>query len=137
MAKSLKEKKEQLKENFEKCFEVKLEDVFTEVGIKKYWDENTSVEKAVNMLDKAALNLAIDAMKGDVVGAIIMMCEAMMMLRKRWKRQGKMKSLTSSRCSTQRVATSMMMFSLQLMMQKLSLMKRHSALSSKLLISRL
>lgn len=73
----MKVKKEQLKENFEGCFEVKLEDILTEGDLKKYWSDNTSVEKAVSMLDTAAFNLAVAAMKGDVVGAIIMMCEAM------------------------------------------------------------
>lgn len=46
MAKSLKEQKIEMKNDWEKCFEKKIEDKLTEKGLKKFWDENTSLEEA-------------------------------------------------------------------------------------------
>lgn len=73
---SLKEKKEQLKEHWESCFEMKMEDVFKPHAIKRYWDDETDFEEAGAMFDKAALHLAISALDGDVIGGIIMMVNA-------------------------------------------------------------
>ena len=72
MAKTLKERKEELKNVWESIFEKKIEEALTEKGLAKFWDENTSFDMAGNMLDKAAIleslgNLTV----GDIEGVII------------------------------------------------------------------
>ena len=56
MAKSLKEKKIEMKNYWENCFELKIEDKLTEEGLKKFWDENTSFKEAEEMLTHAAID---------------------------------------------------------------------------------
>lgn len=70
MAKSLKEKKEELKKEWEECFEMKIEDKLTEKGLKKFWDENTSIEEAEEMLTRAAIYDLVGMLE-DFVGVAI------------------------------------------------------------------
>lgn len=53
---SLKEKKIEMKNYWENCFELKIEDKLTEEGLKKFWDENTSFKEAEEMLTYAAID---------------------------------------------------------------------------------
>lgn len=69
MAKSLKEQKIEMKNDWEKCFEKKIEDKLTEKGLKKFWDENTSLEEA--MLTHAAVDDFVEHLMGSLAGAII------------------------------------------------------------------
>ena len=72
-----KAKKEELKHEWEKCFSKKMEDKFTEKGIKKFWDDNTSTEEAAKMLTNAALDDVFGPIFGDIaknIGSVIV-CE--------------------------------------------------------------
>lgn len=71
MAKSLKEKKIEMKDVWERCFELKLEDKLTEKGLKKFWDENTSIEEADEMLTHAAIDDLVGHLFDKLAGAII------------------------------------------------------------------
>lgn len=71
MAKSLKEKKIEMKNDWENCLELKLEDKLTEKGLKKFWDENTSLEEAEAMLTHAAIDDFVGHLFGSLAGAII------------------------------------------------------------------
>ena len=72
-----REKKEELKHEWEKCFSKKMEDKFTEKGLKKFWDDNTSVEEAVNMLTNAAFDDVFGPIFGDIAKNIssVIVCE--------------------------------------------------------------
>ena len=72
MAKSLKEKKIEMKNDWENCLELKLEDKLTEKGLKKFWDENTSLEEAEAMLTHEAIDDFVGHLFGSLAGAIIM-----------------------------------------------------------------
>lgn len=69
--------KEQIREHFESCFETKLEDVFTEKGLKKFWSNDTSVDEALDMCDTAVFHIATKKLGGDALGAMIIMAGAM------------------------------------------------------------
>lgn len=71
MAKGLKEQKIEMKNDWEKCFEKKIEDKLTEKGLKKFWDENTSLEDAEAMLTHAAVDDFVEHLMGSLAGAII------------------------------------------------------------------
>lgn len=71
MAKSLKEKKIEMKNDWESCLELKLEDKLTEKGLKKFWDENTSLEEAEAMLTHAAIDDFVGHLFGSLAEAII------------------------------------------------------------------
>lgn len=71
MAKGLKEQKIEMKNDWEKCFEKKIEDKLTEKGLKKFWDENTSLEEAEAMLTHAAVDDFVEHLMGSLAGAII------------------------------------------------------------------
>lgn len=51
---TLREKKERLVNEWEKCFEKKVTDSITDIGMKKFWDDKTSELDAAEMLTKAA-----------------------------------------------------------------------------------
>ena len=63
--------KEELKNEWEKCFNKKIEDKFSEKGLKKFWDDKTSVEEAEAMLTGAAIDDAINHLIISGLGAII------------------------------------------------------------------
>lgn len=63
MAKSLKERKENLVKSWEECFELKIGDVLNKAGIEKLWDDNTSIEEADEILIAAGFSLVIDEIK--------------------------------------------------------------------------
>lgn len=71
MEKSLKEKKIEMKDVWESCFELKLEDKLTEKGLKKFWDENTSIEEAEEMLTRAAIYDLVDSLFDSLADKII------------------------------------------------------------------
>lgn len=71
MAKSLKEKKIEMKNDWESCLELKLEDKLTEKGLKKFWDENTSLEEAEAMLTHAAVDEFVGHLLDSLGEAII------------------------------------------------------------------
>ena len=66
MVKSLKEQKAKEKDIWESCFEKKIEDKFTEKGLKKFWDDNTPIEEAKAML----LHAAIDDLVGHLLDSL-------------------------------------------------------------------
>lgn len=57
---TLRQKKEVLVKEWEDCFGKKIEDAFTDKGISKFWNGNTSYKKAEAMLTRAALNVTLD-----------------------------------------------------------------------------
>ena len=71
MKKSLKEKKIEMKDAWERCFGLKLEDKLTEKGLKKFWDENTSFKEAEAMLTHAAIDDIVGNLFDSLAGAII------------------------------------------------------------------
>lgn len=75
MAKTeLAKAKKELKKTWQECFGIKLKKVLTEEGLEKFWDEETSLEEATELLTAAGISLYISAcLKGteDVDGIII------------------------------------------------------------------
>lgn len=67
---SLKERKEMLKKEWEECFEQKFEDKFNERGIKRFWDEDTTEDEAIEMLTCAGVDIFIDSLAKDVAEEI-------------------------------------------------------------------
>ena len=61
-----KVKKDKLVKRIKECFGKELSDVFTEKGVEKFYDPNTSVEFAEGMLDRAAIHLAV----GETLGTL-------------------------------------------------------------------
>ena len=50
------EKKQELKKEWEECFEKTMESSFTALGIAKFWSDETSLEEAEALLTGAAIN---------------------------------------------------------------------------------
>lgn len=60
MDNNLRNKKEEIKNNWEKCFDKKVEEFITPEGIEAFWDDKTPFEEALMMLDIAAVAYAIE-----------------------------------------------------------------------------
>lgn len=73
MAKSLKEKKEELKKAWEECFEMKIEDKLSDKGLKHFWSDDTSEKEAAELLTAGAIDMVLDDMLEDLVGIAIIM----------------------------------------------------------------
>ena len=71
MAKSLKEKKEELKKAWEECFEMKIEDKLNDKGLKHFWSDDTSEKEAAELLTAGAIDMLLDDMLEDLVGIAI------------------------------------------------------------------
>lgn len=73
--KTLREMKEELKKEWEDCFDKKIEDKLNDEGLKKFWDDNTTIGEAEVMLTCAALDDFIDDLFGNLLdglkGAVI------------------------------------------------------------------
>lgn len=65
--KTLREMKEELKKEWEDCFDKKIEDKLNDEGLKKFWDDNTTIGEAEVMLTCAAFDDLFD----DLIGAVI------------------------------------------------------------------
>ena len=71
--KTLREMKEELKKEWEDCFNKKIEDKFYDEDLKRFWDDNTKIEEAKVMLTCAALDdllVGLDGLDG-LVGTVI------------------------------------------------------------------
>ena len=68
---SLREKKEEAKKEWEACFSRKMEDSLNEEGIKHYWDDDTSLEDALDLLTSAAINDAFDSIIDNIIGIAV------------------------------------------------------------------
>ena len=68
MAKSLKEKKEELKKAWEECFKMKIEDKLNDKGLEHFWSDDTSEEEAAELLTAGAIDMLLDDMLDDLVG---------------------------------------------------------------------
>ena len=55
----LMDQKKELKETWEQCFGKKIEDKLNEKGIEQFWDDNTSLDEATEMLTIAAIDDAV------------------------------------------------------------------------------
>lgn len=64
-------KKEQLVNEWEKCFEQSVGDVLTDEGLKKFWSGDTSLEEAEAMLTGAAINEFLNALFDEVAGVVV------------------------------------------------------------------
>ena len=71
MAKSLKEKNEELKKAWEECFEMKIEDKLNDKGLEHFWSDDTSEEEAAELLTAGAIDMLLDDMLDDLVGIAI------------------------------------------------------------------
>lgn len=71
MAKSLKEKKEELKKAWEECFEMKIEDKLNAKGLEHFWSDDTSEEEAADLLTAGAIDMLLDDMLDDLLGIVI------------------------------------------------------------------
>ena len=71
MAKSLKEKKEELKKAWEECFKMKIEDKLNDKGLEHFWSDDTSEEEADDLLTAGAIDMLLDDMLEDLVGVVI------------------------------------------------------------------
>ena len=71
MAKSLKEKKEELKKAWEECFEMKIEDKLNDKGLEHFWSDDTSEKEAADILTAGAIDMLLDDMLEDLVGIAI------------------------------------------------------------------
>lgn len=72
---SLREKKEEAKQEWEDCFSRKMEDSINEEGIKYYWDDDTSLEDALDLLTQAAIHDAFGHIIDDIVGIAVVKCK--------------------------------------------------------------
>ena len=68
--KTLREMKEELKKEWEDCFDKNIEDKLNDEGLKKFWDDNTTIEEAEVMLTCAAFDDLFDGLDG-LIGAVI------------------------------------------------------------------
>ena len=64
MAKSLKEKKEELKKAWEECFEMKIEDKLNDKGLEHFWDDATTFNEADELLTGAGMVIVIESVLG-------------------------------------------------------------------------
>lgn len=55
----LMDQKKELKETWEQCFGKKIEDKLNKKGIERFWDDNTSLDEATDMLTIAAIDDAV------------------------------------------------------------------------------
>ena len=55
----LMDQKKDLKETWEQCFGKKIEDKLNKKGIERFWDDNTSLDEATDMLTIAAIDDAV------------------------------------------------------------------------------
>lgn len=67
MAKTeLEKEKKELKKTWQECFGVKMKEVLTEEGVEKFWDEETSIEEAEDMLTAAGISMYVSACLDEV-----------------------------------------------------------------------
>ena len=71
MAKSLKEKKEELKKAWEECFKMKIEDKLNDKGLEHFWSDDTSEQEAADLLTAGAIDMLLDDMLDDLLGIVI------------------------------------------------------------------
>ena len=64
---NIKEKKEELKNAWEECFGMKIEDKFNSKGIEHFWDDETSVEEATDMLTAAGIDLYLESVIDEAI----------------------------------------------------------------------
>lgn len=55
----LVDQKKEVKEAWEQCFGKKIEDKLNKKGIERFWDDNTSLDEATDMLTIAAIDDAV------------------------------------------------------------------------------
>lgn len=66
-----RERKEGLKNEWEKCFEKKIEDALTDEGIKHFWDERTSVDEAADLLTAVAVGDLVESLLNNHSGIVV------------------------------------------------------------------
>ena len=57
--------KKEVKETWEQCFGKKIEDKLNKKGIERFWDDNTSLDEATDMLTIAAIDDLFDSLLKD------------------------------------------------------------------------
>lgn len=58
--------KKEVKETWEQCFGKKIEDKLNKKGIERFWDDNTSLDEATDMLTIAAIDDAVTGLIGSL-----------------------------------------------------------------------
>ena len=66
MDNDLRNKKEEFKNNWERCFEKKIETYITPEGIEDFWDDKTPLDEAILMLDIAAVTYVIESLSNNL-----------------------------------------------------------------------
>lgn len=61
----LMDQKKEVKETWEQCFGKKIEDKLNKKGIERFWDDNTSLDEATDMLTIAAIDDLFDNLLKD------------------------------------------------------------------------
>ena len=64
----LREKKQELIEDWEKCFDSKVTSKINEKGIAKIWDDNTSLTEVISILTSAGIDTLIESVVCDAFG---------------------------------------------------------------------
>ena len=59
--------KMEMRDAWEECFKVKIEQKLNPKGIAKFWDEETDEQEAYNLLTAAAIDLVIEAQLDDIL----------------------------------------------------------------------
>lgn len=54
--------KKEVKETWEQCFGKKIEDKLNKKGLERFWDDNTSLDEATDMLTIAAIDDLFDSL---------------------------------------------------------------------------
>ena len=62
----LMDQKKEVKEAWEQCFGKKIEDKLNKKGIERFWDDNTSLDEATDMLTIAAIDDAVTGLIGSL-----------------------------------------------------------------------
>ena len=61
----LMDQKKEVKETWEQCFGKKIEDKLNKKGLERFWDDNTSLDEATDMLTIAAIDDLFDSLLKD------------------------------------------------------------------------
>lgn len=64
-------KKEEIKNEWEKAFGMKISEKLNKKGIDKFWDDNTSLSEAIDLLTAAAFDELLCDIIDDIAGIIV------------------------------------------------------------------
>lgn len=70
MAKTLREQKQEARKEWEACFKTNMEGEFTTEGMDHFYDEETSLDEAIDMLTACAIHMTFGDMLDDILDKV-------------------------------------------------------------------